>query len=213
MVEIILEAYVLRTVPLLSSVELVGRDVFTHRFDWQMMKEVYRVFTHEDYLLTHQSRSERVFRQYPNAHALDTRGLNVAVNTYRSALYIITTSASVPSCFYVMRPFILRNYAGVVAEWRADQDGPGRAIWENRSPRFDLAVRWNLALELVRTRSSEVSQNARVMVWPGDEIITYLQERSSVPLSDELSINFWGPQIDQAILYLSQAQDVSSLTS
>lgn len=62
-----------------------------------MLTEVHRVFSHEDYLLTRQYGSDRVFGQYPAARALATRGLNVEIDTYPSAPYVITTGAPVSS--------------------------------------------------------------------------------------------------------------------
>lgn len=94
-----------------------------------MLTEVRRVFNHEDYLLNRQSRSDRVFGQYPDAHALETRGLNVNMDTYPSAPYVITTSAPVPSGFPVMPLFIMKNYAGVAAGCRAYKNGPELTIW------------------------------------------------------------------------------------
>lgn len=88
-----------------------------------------------------------------------------------------------------MQLFILRNYAGVAAGWRAGQTGPGPAMAENSLRRFGLTVRWEYALALVRTLFDEVSQNVRVTVWP-TAIITYRQERRRVITSDERAVNF-----------------------
>lgn len=51
-VDITLEAYTLRDLPLLYSVATVGRDVFPYRVDWQMLTEFRPVFTNGDYLVT-----------------------------------------------------------------------------------------------------------------------------------------------------------------
>lgn len=139
---IILDAYSLRAVPILPPVVPAGREEFSYRLDWKMLTEFRRTFTHEYYLLTQQSKYDRIFGQYANAHAWATRGLKFYINTYNRAPHFITTGSPLPSGFSVMELFIWRNYAGVTAEWRADQDSPGRSSANNPLRRFDRDLRW-----------------------------------------------------------------------
>lgn len=92
-VSIMLDANSLRAVPLLSPVVPVERDVFPYRLYCQMLTEVRHVFTHEAYLLTQNSRFDRVFGNYSDAGALFVPGLKVYIDTYPSAPHFITTGA------------------------------------------------------------------------------------------------------------------------
>lgn len=61
---ILLGPYAVSSVPLLSPVAPVGHEVSPcHRLDWQMLAEVRRVFTYEDYLITRMSRFDPIFVQ------------------------------------------------------------------------------------------------------------------------------------------------------
>lgn len=108
----ILDEYALRAVPFLFPVAPVDRDVFYYRFDWHMMTGIRGFFTHEDYFLTLQPLSYRIYDQYRDAHVLTTRDLNDDISTYPSMRHVIKIGAPVPSGFSVIPLFILRTYEG-----------------------------------------------------------------------------------------------------
>lgn len=64
-----------------------------------MLTHVRRLFTQADYLLTRQSRSDRVFGQYRDSNALVTRGFNLFINTYPNASQVMKTGVPVQSGF------------------------------------------------------------------------------------------------------------------
>lgn len=82
MVPIPLDSYTLRFVPLLSSVASVGLDVFPYRSGCQILTQLRRLITQEDYLITRQSRSDWFFGQYADPCALTTCVIDFYINTY-----------------------------------------------------------------------------------------------------------------------------------
>lgn len=96
-VEIILDAYALPYVPLLSPVASIQCHVLLYCLKSQMLTAVFRVFTHEEHFFTRQPLSDLIFGQYTYAHALETQGLNIDISTYPSPSPLITTGAPVPS--------------------------------------------------------------------------------------------------------------------
>lgn len=68
-VAFILDAYTLRAVLPFSPVTPVGHDVFPYRLEWKMLTQARRVFAHEDYFLTRQSRSDHIFGRHSDAPA------------------------------------------------------------------------------------------------------------------------------------------------
>lgn len=92
-----------------------------------MLTQDRRVLLHEDYLVTFLSNSERTLNQYQDVQALVCRGLNTDIGPYGGAPRSIT-GATVPAGFAFMPFFILRNYASVANDWRANPVEAERTI-------------------------------------------------------------------------------------
>lgn len=155
-----------------------------------MLAQLRRVFLQEDYLVTRLYRSERVLDKYNDVHALSACGLNVDLGSYTGAPRIIGTVAPVPVGFAVMPLFVLRYYAGDVFNWRADPAGSERAILQKFLQWFELAVLWEHLLALMRTASTEMTQNKRVPVWPLDVVDNILTRPNMLP-DDERLESYW----------------------
>lgn len=84
-----------------------------------MLTQDRRVFPHNDYMVTRLSSSERMVHQYQDVHALTSGGFNIDISSYAIAPRSII-GVPVPAGFTIMKLFVLRNYAGVVSDWRSN---------------------------------------------------------------------------------------------